>query len=261
MNRPTFPLDPKDIRSRKFSRTIGHPLTWLVPLGVFLVPLLLMRGHPIGLLAGLVAGSAALAGMLVYWMGRGAAVEQRVVSAMILKHQQAQDAALLDSVRELHATGHENYAATLKRFLGMKQSFTRRLHEDGVLTDKKKELNNLVDTVCFHVRDQLHEVVSLEKPLSLETADQEARDKLLAGRREILSQVVDAFETLEETYENLEQILNPEILDPDSARRRADVLQSAIDSLQQESKVASTVKNILVRESESEDLPLDLDLE
>lgn len=261
MNRPTFPLDAKEIRARKFSRTIGHPLTWVVPAVVFLVPTLLMRGHPIGLLGGLVAGSVALAGMLFYWMGRGAVVEQRVVGSIIQERHQAQDAELLESVRALRTGGYENYAATLERFLGMKQTFTKRLHEDRVLSDKKKELNNLVDTVCFHVRDQLNEVVALEKPLNAQTADQVARDKLLTGRREILSQVVYAFETLEETFDNLGQILNPEILDPDSARRRADVLQSAIESLQQESKVASTVKNILVRETESEDLPLDLDLE
>ena len=268
-NRPTFPLDPKDVRSRKRSGTIGHPLTWLVPGAVFMVPLLIMRGHPIGLLAGLVAGSAALAGMLFYWMGRGAAVEQRVIDKIIRERHQAQDAALLESVRELRAGGHENYAATLERFLGMKQSFAMRLHHDGELTDKKKELNNLADTVCFHVSDQLHEVVALEKPLRADNradrpldrpGDQGARDKLVDTRRQILAQVVDAFETLEETHENLDQILNPEILDPDSARRRADGLQNAIDSLQQESKVASAVKNIL-RETESEDLPLDLDFE
>lgn len=263
MNQPTFPLDEKELRSRKFSATIGHPLTWIVPLAVFLVPLVLMRGHPIGLVSGLVAGTVALAGMLLYWRGRGAAVDQRVVRKLIDERHREQDRLLNESIASLRSAGHDNYASTLERFVAMKQTLTARLHADGELTAKKMELNNLVDTVCFQVRDQLDDVVKLEAPYSIrtgETVTDAAKEQMTAARRNILTQVVDAFETLEQTNENLDQILHPEILDPDQARRRADVLQSAIDSLQQESKVASTVKNIL-RETESEDLPLDLDFE
>jgi hypothetical protein len=191
--RSTFPLDQGAITRQALSRVMTDPITWvpLVPVvaayAVFDVPALIA----------LALGLVVLGGVAAFWRKQWSSITDELRRKAIVDHNRAQDAILKAAADELHLGGAPSYAHKLKQFLAVKSQVEQRLHEDGALTPQKMQLEQLVDSLCFGVRDQL-------AALALKEQRREPVDRAAA-----LAQVVAAFETLQSTVADLDIILGP----------------------------------------------------
>lgn len=191
--RSTFPLDESAISRAALRQVLTDPITWvpLVPVvaayTVFDVPGLVVAG----------CGGMVLLGVGAYWRKQWSGVTEGVRRLTIRQHNCAQDELLKQGAAELRRAGAKDYAGRLEQFLKIKTAVERRLHEDGLLTEQKMQLEQLVDSLCFGVRDQLTALAHQEK--SREPVDREAA----------LARIATAYDTLQSTVAELDTILGP----------------------------------------------------
>jgi hypothetical protein len=191
--RSTFPLDDRALARQALRQVLLDPITWvpLVPAvaayTIFDVPALLA----------LAFGGVVLGGVGAYWRKQWSGIMEGLRRKKITDHNRAQNAILGAAADELRMAGSTNYAEKLEQFIEIKRGVEQRLHEDGTITSQKVQLEQLIDSLCFGVRDQLTTLAQKEK-------DREPID-----RKAALKRVDEAFETLRTTVSEIDMILGP----------------------------------------------------
>ncbi len=191
--RSTFPLNDAAIAREAFRQILLDPITW-VPL----VPA--VAAYTIFGASALIAGALelmVLGGVGAYWRRQWSGLVEVLRRKKIADHNRAQNAILGAAADELRLSGATNDAQRLEQFVEIKREVEQRLHEDGTLTVQKVQLEQLIDSLCFGVRDQLSTLAHKEK-------NDEPVD-----RKATLARVDAAFETLKTTVTELDTILGP----------------------------------------------------
>ena len=191
--RSTFPLNDAAIARQALRQVLLDPITWvpLVPAvaayTIFDVPAFIS----------LAFGAVVLGGVGAYWRKRWSGIMEELRRKKITDHNRAQNAILAAAADELRLAGSASYAQKLEEFIEIKRGVEQRLHEDGVITSQKVQLEQLIDSLCFGVRDQLSTLAQKEK-------NREPID-----RKAALKRVDEAYETLRTTVSEIDTILGP----------------------------------------------------
>jgi hypothetical protein len=118
----------------------------------------------------------------------------------------------------------------------VKHRVEARLHEDGEVTAQKIQLEQLIDSLCFGVRDQLAAVLSREE--KGEEVDRSA----------VLAQVEEAFRTLQATVAEIDTILGPTVAPGGSADAS---IEEITRRLREETEIARRVQARLRAQEEA----------
>jgi hypothetical protein len=221
--RSTFPLDEVAITRAALGQVFAAPITWapLVPVvaayTVFDVPGVIVFAF----------GVIVLIAIGAYWRTQWAALTGSLRRQRIRDHNLAQNELLKAGARDLRRDGAPDYARRIEEFLEVKVLVERRLHEDGALSEQKIQLEQLVDSLCFGVRDQLCALAGQEK----------AHDP--GERQATLARVSAAFDTLQATVAELDTILGPN--DAPAALTGAS-LEEITRRLREEAEIARRVR-------------------
>jgi hypothetical protein len=221
--RSTFPLDDAAITRKALGKVLTDPITWvpLVPAvaayTLFDVPALIAMAF----------GAVVLGGVGAFWRKQWAGIVETLRRQAIADHNRAQNAVLKAAADELRLAGAPKYAQKLEQFLAVKSQVEQRLHEDGTISGQKIQLEQLVDSLCFGVRDQL-------ATLALKESRNEPID-----RKAALAQVDAAFETLQTTIAELDIILGPSEVPGGAA---AASLEEITRRLREEAEIARRVQ-------------------
>lgn len=219
---PTFPIPQSEIKRRKLRMALSSPVTWAPWLPV--AGAWTFLNAPAALLGG---GALAVAGGLVaYWMKQWIALDSKIVAKLVQESNAAQDDELAGRIKDLEKRRHMELAMTLGNFLVRKQRIEESLHREGDLTDAKKEVETLVDSLCFEVAEQLEKVAWLDQTRLRNQINEEDYSK----RRDLaFAEINHAFGTLNKTIDNLETLLNP---------------ASGLETLPNESKLSSLSQSL-----------------
>lgn len=240
--RKTFPLDRKKLKARKNELILKSPVNWLSLAGGILLILVFKLGFGKALIV------LALMGFCLkqYWSIQGESLESDILTSLIHESNKEQDQVLRSSIRDFKREGRYNYAVTLGRFLFLKQSIEQRLHEDSEITDNKKQIENLVDEICFRVRDNINRIIDIEEKTASILVSYHAEELIETDqvRRKLLMQIVEAFSTLSDTYDNLEILLNPGLFESESG----ETLDEIIERLQSENTIIKNVHEEIYEE-------------
>jgi hypothetical protein len=221
--RSTFPLDEAAITRKALGRVLTDPISWvpLVPAvaayTLFDVPAVLALGF----------GVVVLGGVGAFWRKQWSGLTEGLRRKSIEDHNRAQNAILQAGADELRLAAAANYAHRLEEFLAAKKQVEQRLHEDGSITSQKVQLEQLIDSLCFGVRDQLIALAQKEKK----------REPV--NRKAALAQVDAAFETLQTTVAELDTILGPTSL-PGGAANAS--IEEVTRRLREEAEIARRVQ-------------------
>ncbi|MEM6278262.1 MAG: hypothetical protein AAF733_02210 [Verrucomicrobiota bacterium] len=237
---PTFPIPTSRLRSKKLKLALESPVTWAPYLPVVGAFAFLDIG--IGWFAGLAA--AVTAGIVGYWKRHHAKLEDKLIEELIHESNEEQDKHLLKEVRYLQQSGHGNYATTLGSFLERKQEMEKAIHYDGSgLTSEKQEIESLIDSIVFGVADQLHRLSQFDDRLQRPVIplNEEQRANLEASRDEVAGRVHEAWNLINDTWQNLGTLLNPAVglAGEDGSHLELD---TAISRLKREHEIADRVR-------------------
>lgn len=230
--RSTFPLDEAAIGRKALRQIIGNPISWgpLIPIavaGVFLKGLLWLW---------VLLGIGAIAAVVTYWRKQWPGIIAQLRREWVQEHNRLQDLMLKKSADDFQGAKENAMARRLEQFRIVKRKVETRLHEDGEITDQKIELEQLVDALCFNVRDQLDDVLIREgKGLEVD-------------RDAVLAHVDDAYRTLQGVVAELDTILGPS-LPPGGPI--AVTIAGITQRLQEEVEIARRVRSRLQVEEES----------
>jgi hypothetical protein len=205
--RQTFPIDQNKIRNRKMQLMLESPISWGTAGVALFLPLVLGLGGWGIFFASLLAAY----GLRQYWRSRGQQLEASVLKDLIDASNLAQDEALRQAMLELQISGRHNYAVTLGRFLLLKRTIEQRLKQGSPVDQQRRQVENLVDELCFGVRDHIRDVIAIEEKTASILVSHDAEELLETNetRRKLLNQIVDAFGVVSETCRNIELVLQP----------------------------------------------------
>jgi hypothetical protein len=244
--KPTFPLDENAIRLRKLKLVFQSPLTGISLIGALVVGKIAGFGWPgVGTLLG-----AASAGLFAYWKKKNDELDNGAISELVRESNLAQDSELLRITTVLRQRGHLQYSNSLGRFLLLKQRIEDRLHQDGSITNKKKEIEQLVDSICAGVCDELTELATLEKKLTdvLTSGDKTELQSLSQRQTECHNRVMHAYSTLSQTAGKIDEMLRPSVQPAEIRREESRVLDRLIEELKEENEVTARVQQRLRKE-------------
>lgn len=150
-------------------------------------------------------------GLRQYWRSRGQQLEASVLMDLIDASNLAQDEALRQAMWKLRVSGRHNYAVTLGRFLVLKRTIEQRLKQGSPIDQQRREVENLVDELCFGVCDHIRDIVAIEEKTASILVSNDANELLETNetRRKLLNQIVDAFGAVSDTCRNIELVLQP----------------------------------------------------
>lgn len=231
--RPTFPLDERRIQRMKRELIAQSPrLVW---------------GQFVAYVAGKLrsAGFGSERGLIQNWLDWWANEEQeltaRVVGRLVTQSNIDQDEAIHGMIRRLQNNGHVPYAISLGRILLLKQHIERGLHRNGVLSERKEQIEVLVDSICQEVCNELYlisdadeelaVVLTSRDPKRLEAANEELRDRQ--------SRIMHSYATLHDTASHL--AVEAEPVTSEITRIENSVLDRLIENLREENEIAKTI--------------------
>ena len=145
--RPTFPLDEDRIQRMK------RDLIWRSPR--------LIVGQALGRIAaslkaaGINAETSLVNRCLDWWSDLEQELTAKVIRQLVTESNLEQDDSIRTMIRHLEQVGRTQYAISLGRVLLLKQHIEHGLHHDGELTDRKAEIERLVDSICQEVCNEL----------------------------------------------------------------------------------------------------------
>lgn len=205
--RRTFPIDRERLKKEKLKLFAKSPLT----IGAAAGGLVLLVSLPLNILAQAILVLGVGYGLHRYWKSSDDRLESEVLAFLIEESNKQQDEALRESMTQLQKMGRHNYSVTLGRFLILKQAIEARLHEDEKVTQAKRELENLVDEICFSVKENIFRIIEIEERTASILVSQNAHELVETNstRRELLNQIVHSFDVIDDTYMNLETLLQP----------------------------------------------------
>jgi hypothetical protein len=205
--RQTFPINPRKIRHLKARLLLESPISWGTVLGAIALPLILGFGKWGILLAVIVSAF----GLRQYWRTREQQLESAVLLNLIDASNREQDEALREAMTQLRSAGRHNYAVTLGRFLILKRTIEQRLKESSRIDQQRQQVENLVDELCFGVRDHIRDIVVIEEKTASILVSNDANELLETNetRKKLLNQIVEAFGAVSDTCRNLDLMLEP----------------------------------------------------
>ena len=221
--RSTFPLNEAAIARKALGQIMTDPITWvpLVPAvaaySIFAVPAPVSLGF----------GALVLGGVGMYWRKQWEGITETLRRKAIADHNRAQDAVLKAAADELRLAGSAGYANKLDQFIVVKRQVEQRVHEDGGINAEKIQIEQLIDALCFGVRDQLAALAAKE------------RNREPVERKAVLAQVDTAFATLQATAAELDTILGPSAPPANAANAS---LEEITRRLREEAEIARRVQ-------------------
>ena len=227
---PTFPLDAAEIRKLK------RQLIWRSP------RLLAMRTFA-NLAGVLLPRSDFASDMKASWTESDDELTARVVQGLIARSNAGQDEKIRQLMRNLNGVGKWQYAISLGKILMLKQHIESDLHRDSRLTERKKEIEILVDSLCQEVCQEIYEIANLNDQLSeiLVSGEQSRLDELTERVSKGHSRIMQSYSTLAGTANKLTVVLEPGTERPDAAQRKTSELDRLIEVLREENEVAQAV--------------------
>lgn len=230
--RPTFPMDETRIQRMK------REIIWRSPRLIF--------GQALGRFAGMfkAAGfdseTSFLNRCLDWWSDVDQELTARVVQRLVAESNIDQDDSIRTMIRHLERSGRAQYAISLGRVLLLKQHIERGLHQDGELTQRKEEIEVLVDSICQEVCNELFRIAESNEGLakiltSRDPAQLEQASEQLKARH---SRIMHAYATLHDTASQLAVEAEPV---RQAARLENAVLDRLIENLREENELAKTV--------------------
>jgi hypothetical protein len=191
--RSTFPLNEVAIARTALRQILIDPITW-VPLVPAVAAYTIFNAPALLALSG---GALVFGGVAAYWRKQWNDLTAKLRRETIAEHNRLQDLLLKKTADEFQLAKENGFARKLEQFRGVKRKVEARLHEDGEITAQKIQLEQLIDSLCFGVRDQLEGVLLRER--KGEEVD----------RAPVLAQVEDAYRTLQTTVAEIDTILGP----------------------------------------------------
>ncbi|MEO0414320.1 MAG: hypothetical protein AAF226_05150 [Verrucomicrobiota bacterium] len=239
--RSTFPIPKSKIRKKKWAMGIKSPVT-LAPLLTTVATSPAIIAHP---LIGGGAAAVAGAGVIGYWAIKHKALDQKIIEQLVAESNKEQDNALKARVHNLHGRGHTDYALSLASFLECKQKIEKALHNDPTVTQQKEQIEKLVDRITFGASDQLKLLAEFDEKLRCSDGPLLSfaqKQNINRARHEISDRLHQAFQTLESTWTNLGEVLDPttHLQKPDTA---GDHLDQAIAELKEELTISDQIQD------------------
>ena len=242
------PLDRRELRRERagVASSSGWPISLILILGGAVA--LFVFNIPPGYI--LIAILLALAlRWLIRYRSKSPKIRREITEILITEENSAENDKLVTEMRHLSYEGFDGYAITLGKFLQHKRHIETQLHEGSGGSAQQKQVAGLVDSICFGVAELFQSVASIEKRLDVlrDSRGGEEFKALTADRRELLSQVIDAYKTLKKTRQDL-----PFILDPSAAsavKKPEGDLQGLVDQLRREEEIARNTRARMRRDN------------
>ena len=168
----------------------------------------------------------------------------RVVRQLVNESNVSQDEEIRKLMRNLNGVGKWQYAISLGKILLLKQRIESDLHRSSKLTERKKEVEILVDSMCNEVCQEIFDIAHLNDQLSeiLTSGDQNRLDELTDRVSTGHSRIMRAYATLSGTSEKLTDVLQPGTERPGVTQRKKSELDRLIEVLREENEVSQAVE-------------------
>ncbi|MEM7146279.1 MAG: hypothetical protein AAF591_14165 [Verrucomicrobiota bacterium] len=242
---PTFPLEDAEIKRRIINAKLLHPVTLGVAFGCIGLTVLL-KGSIVGLVF---LGGLGFAGLVAWWKNHGAKLEAKVIQAMILESNQAQDRKLAGIVARYRRRRLYHYASALGKFIYLKKQIEQQLHQDGKLTSEKEQIDSLVDKICAAACRLFAKLTELDRAIaaSLTSGTPEQMKALEKDRTEVLERIMHAYKTVHETFQHVTDALVPPPLPDNGAGSgtTATNVDDVIRQLEEENRINRAVRERL----------------
>jgi hypothetical protein len=152
-----------------------------------------------------------------------------------------QDEAILRMMSQLSEAAQPQYAICLGKFLLLKQDIERELHRDSAIDERRKHLENLVDSVCNEVCRDIFRLSKANDALAevLTTGSANDLDSHSKQLNEGHARISHAYGTLSDIASQLAILLNPGA-EP-SGSEETKVLDQLLEILKSETRVAKIV--------------------
>ena len=185
------------------------------------------------------------------WEQKTSELESVAIQELIHESNAKQDADLNRIITALGSMGFHQYAICLGKFLLLKQHIEDELHQDGQLTRKKAEIEQLVDALCHSICNEITELTELESQLADVLTSQDAtRLEYVSQRRTKCHQRLQhAYQTVNDTTQRLAMMLRPGGHAIQATDEEARVLDRLIEQLQEENLIAQRVHEQLTDDS------------
>ena len=240
------------MRGERIKAILGSPITWAPFLPVMGAWAIL--GVPPIIALGLAA--AVGCGLWTYWKGKRKEIDTKVISQLVEKSNAEQDRDLIERCNQLARIGYRDYGVTLASFLRRKQQIEKSLHadsKDGVAVSAEKEhVETLVDSLCFGVAEELERLATLQgdqkKKRKGTRSKGRGKEGVAKASAEIAKRIQKAYDTLEQTWEGLEELLNPAVGLDGGDRNDENRLDNVIAKLEEERAISKRVRERMKEE-------------
>lgn len=243
--RATFPITARATQLRKAWYILLSPITWIPTIFLLFTAFCLDFSLAVTCATFLVTNF----GIVCYWISKNKRLEQTVIRELITESNVEQNRRLHEQATMLFDRGFNYYGSMIISFITLKKSIEGALHTDKTLSEKKQEIENLVDTIVFGASDQVTRLVNLENQLGPNTPFSIAnthRKKVAQARHELSNQLEEAFTTLTTTNDKLAMIINPAHQIDTSKPTKPDCLvKSAINNLNEEQQLVERIRERL----------------
>lgn len=189
-------------------------------------------------------GIAVASGIMYYWKTHKTELDKRVIESLISQSNTEQNNVLINRCNDLARSGYRDYGVTLASFLKIKKQIEGTLEENNEYSKSREKVENLVDTLCFEVSEELTQLVALQKK-------KRWRKKTEAQYKNIASRIQSAYQILENTWEDLDQILDPTYGLEGTQKSKLD---SVIQELEEENTLSKKIRERIQTEINSESL-------
>lgn len=237
--RPTFPLDAQRIKRLKEITIWGSMKLLAIRTAATLAEPLRPKSGP-------------LASIVLRWQQLDTELTAAVVQKLIYDSNLEQDRRIRSMVHNLEQSGKYQYSISLGKFLLLKQHIERELHRRGELSERKLEIEKLVDSIAQEVCNEIHGIANLDDAMAqILTSNNHNElnamsDKVNAAH----ARIMHAYATLTETAEQLPASSAIRQSSQGRGNKIDDmpVLDRLIENLKEENQLTKTVNERIQRE-------------
>lgn len=240
LSKTAYPVDDAALRSRRRTLALTSPITWLPYLALAAASYFLHLSWWVTLIL-FIALTLAL---IVYWTQRITRLDPRITKELLDESNAAQEDVLVQVIHRLQKSGHDQYGATLSRFLKVKKAVETSLQsENEALFPFRTEMRALVDSLCESVAEELESLARVQERLIKPRAGLAEEDKarLTETQRSLVEKISSAFKTLTDCEHRLLDVLHP-ISDPTSRPSKIDHI---VEKLRTETELVQRVQQRL----------------
>jgi len=236
--RPTFPLDERRIQGMKRDLIVQSPRLIFGQCAAFVADRLLA------------AGFGSNQGVLRTWLDKWSSLDDeltaRVVRRLVAESNADQDDAIYGMIGRLKQSGYAQYSISLGRLLLLKQHIEQGLHRNGVMSDRKEEIEILVDSICQEVCNELYRIAESDAELAkvLTSRDPKRLDETTEKLKASQKRIMHAYATLYDTASQLAieaKPLSGSSVGVTSSTMDGPVLDRLIENLREENEMAKAI--------------------